>query len=459
MGEDMTEPLIHESTDPPYSSTPSPDCLMPVVSRRDFARFLTISGSAALLPGASSLPLGELLERSGLTTEPLPRTPLEPDETYWREVRGRFLVPRDVAFFNAANLAPLSLPVLQAIEKNMRSYETGPSPEARTALFRSREEARTMLAAALRVTPEEIVIVRNTTEGNNFVSSGLTLGAGDEVIVSADNHPSNLAAWRQKATRFGFTVVTVPTPAAHPGAAGYVELFAKAFTPRTRVLAIQYVSSNSGDLLPVADLCKLARERNALSLVDSAQAFGVIDINLAEVKPDFFTGSLHKWPCGPKEKGVLFVNKAVHDRVAPTIIGVYGGAVGISRTLETEGQRDDSAVGAVTEALKFQEGIGRATIEKRSRALAQHLMTELRKLPGVQLWTDPAPDRSAAIVIFKPGALDPRALGDALTKEKIVVTVRGANGANPGLRVSPHFYNTTEDCDRLIGVVAKQLKA
>jgi selenocysteine lyase/cysteine desulfurase len=146
--------------------------------------------------------------------------------------------------------------------------------------------------------------------------------------------------------------------------------------------------------------------------------------------------------------------------VSPSIVGVYGGAVGISRTFEAEGQRDDASIAAVVEALRFQGSIGRDVIETRSRALAGHLMTELRKLDGVTLWTNPAPDRSAAIVIFKPGSLDPRRLGEALaTKERIVVTPRGANGSNPGLRVSPHFYNTMEDADRFVGAIGKYLKS
>jgi selenocysteine lyase/cysteine desulfurase len=168
---------------------------------------------------------------------------------------------------------------------------------------------------------------------------------------------------------------------------------------------------------------------------------------------------MHKWPCGPKEKGVLFVNREVHDRIAPSIYGVYGGAVGISRTFEAEGQRDDAAMAAVVEALKFQGTIGRATIEKRVRFLAARLMTELAKIDGVHLWTDPTPDRSAAIVIFKPGSLDPRKLGDALTqKERIVVTVRAANGTNPGLRASPHMYNTLDDVDRFVATIGKYMK-
>ena len=433
---------------------------MTTVSRRDFARFLALSGSATLLPSsvfAERRPRS--IEELGFTARPLPPTPAEPDEKFWMEVRSRFLVPRDVAFLNAANLCPMSLPVVEAIEKNTRNYEITPSPEVRSKLIHAREDARTMLAQALRVTPEEIVLTRNTTEGNNFVSSGLTLGPGDEVVVSTDNHPSNLVAWQKKGARFGFSVVAVPPPPAHPGTDGYVDLFAKAFTPKTKVLAVTYVSSNSGDVLPVAALCKMARQRGVLSLVDSAQAFGVIDVDLSEIKPDFFTGSMHKWPCGPKEKGVLFVNHEVQDRLAPSIYGVYGGAVGISRTFEAEGQRDDAAIAAVVEALKFQASIGRATVEKRVRTLASHMMTELKKLDGVHLWTDPSPDRSAAIVIFKPGALDPRKLGDALTtKEKVVVTVRGANGSNPGLRASPHMYNTMEDIDRFVATIGTYMK-
>jgi len=429
------------------------------VSRRDFARFLALSGSATLLPSSAFAQRPRSIEELGFSARPLPPAPSEPDEKYWQQVRSRFLVPRDVAFLNAANLCPMSLPVVEAIEKNTRTYEVMPSPEVRSKLIHAREDARTMLAEALRVTPEEIVLTRNTTEGNNFVSSGLTLGPGDEVVVSTDNHPSNLNAWQKKGARFGFTVVTVPPPPSHPGTDGYVESFAKAFTPKTKVLAVNYVSSNSGDMLPVAALCKMARQHGVLSLVDSAQAFGVIDVNLSEIRPDFFTGSMHKWPCGPKEKGVLFVNHEVQDRLSPTIYGVYGGAVGISKTFEAEGQRDDAAIAAVVEALKFQAAIGRTTVEKRVRTLTSHMMTELAKIGGVHLWTDPAPDRSAAIVVFKPGALDPKKLGDALTeKEKIVVTVRGANGSNPGLRASPHMYNTMEDIDRFVATIGKYMK-
>jgi selenocysteine lyase/cysteine desulfurase len=427
------------------------------LSRRDFARLLALTGSAALFPerlvAQASAPLREL----GLSDGPLPVTPLEPDEAFWRQVRAKFLLPPDLGFINAANLCPTSLPVVEAMERNTRSYEASPSPETRTSLMKSKEEARRLLAEALRVTPEEIVITRNTSEGNNLVSSGLQLGPDDEILLFSDNHPSNLNAWREKGRRFGFKVVMVPQVSPHPGTEYYIEQFRKALTPHTRVIGVTHVSSNSGDVFPVAELCALAREHGVLSLVDGAQTFGVLDVDLSVIRPDFYTGSAHKWPCGPKEMGVLFVARPVHDKIWPSVISLYAGTIGISQKLEANGQRDDASLAAFTDALKFQNQIGRATIEKRSRQLAQHLITELRKLDGLTMWTHSDPARSAAIVIFKPGSLDPRRLNTALTeKERLVVTAR-AGEDRPGLRLSPHFYNTMDEMDRAVSAIRRYM--
>jgi isopenicillin-N epimerase len=427
------------------------------LSRRDFTRLLALTGSAALFPERALAQATAPLRELGLTNAPLPPTPLEPDEKFWHDVRARFLLPRDLGFMNAANLCPTSLPVVDALDKNVRLYEANPSPDTRTGLMKGREETRRLLAEMLRVTPEEIVITRNTSEGNNYVSSGLDLKPDDEVIVFSDNHPSNLRAWTEKAKRFGFKVVSVPHVNPHPGTEFYVEAFKKAITPRTRVLTVTHVSSNSGDLFPAAEVFAMARERGILTMLDGAQSFGVLDVDLSVIKPDFYTGSAHKWPCGPKEMGVLFVAKSAHEKIWPSVISLYGGAVGISQKLEGNGQRDDAKLATFAEAVKFQNAVGRAAIDKRARFLVQHLIKELGKLDGVRLWTHTDPARSGAIVIFQPGSLDPRRLNAALTeKDRFVVTARGGQD-RPGLRLSPHFYNTLDEMDRFVGTLKRYL--
>lgn len=416
-------------------------------SRRDFTRLLALGG-AALLPSRALL----------AQVPPLPATPSSPDEAFWLAVRGQFLMPQDLGVMNAANLCPSPAPVLDAVYRATRDMDGDPSFENRARLGEAKESVRRSVAAFLRVTPEEILLTRNTSEANNMVSSGLDLRAGDEVIVFADNHPSNLAAWSRKAARFGYTVVTLPQPNPHPGAEYYVEAVRKAITPRTRVLAFTHHTSTVGDVMPARELCALAREHGVLTMVDGAVTFGLVDLDLSAMQPDFFSGSAHKWPCGPKEVGVLYVARGAQARLHPTIVSAYAGATGLSRTHESFGQRDEPAIIGFGEALAFQERIGRRAIEERSRALGQAAIEGLRKIDGVQLWTHPDPARSAAVVSFRPGTLDVPRLTEALYRnDRIGCAPRGGSD-RPGIRFSPHLYNTMAEVERAVGAIARYVR-
>jgi isopenicillin-N epimerase len=420
------------------------------VSRRDFTRLFALGGSAALFAdpvwAAQSRPAPALAPGGAAS-----------GDAFWQTVREQFVMPPDLAVMNAANLCPASRPVLDTLAKETRGVDVDPSPANRARLMPEKEATRQALAGFLRVSPEEIIITRNTSESNNLVSNGLDLKPGDEVIVHADNHPSNLNAWREKAKRFGFTVVTIEQKNPHPGMDYYVDAYTRAMTPRTKVITFTHLSSTVGDLMPAKELCQAARERGVLSLLDGAQSFGLLDVDLSAIQPDFYSGSAHKWPCGARECGVLFVNKSAQDKLWPSIYSAYPGAVGLSRTFEGFGQRDEATMIALREALTFQNTVGRLAIEQRARALSTQLVTGLAKLP-VTVWTSPEAERRAAVVSFLPGTLDANALAAALyTKDRVAITTRGGKD-RPGLRVSPHFYNSPAEVDRLLAALGRYLK-
>ncbi|GIW52471.1 MAG: aminotransferase class V [Gemmatimonadales bacterium] len=426
---------------------------MSALTRRRFAELLAAGGPLAVFTEAAFAESD--LERLLRPSRRPP--PFHEGENYWSEIREQFFLPEDLAFFNAANLCPAPIPVVEALLERTRRLDRDPSPQVKGELQQERELVRQKLAAYLRVSPEEIVITRNTSEANNLVSSGLDLGPGDEVVIFSDNHPSNHAAWREKARRFGFSVKVVEQVNPHPGADYYLEAFSRAMTSRTRVVAFTHVTNTAGDLLPAKELCALAREKGALSLVDGAQSFGVLDVDLSDMQPDFYTGSAHKWPCGPREAGLLYVNRQVHDRIYPTIVSLYGGAVGISRVLEAMGQRDEPAMIAFGAAIDFQLEIGRAAVEKRAYELRNAAVEELRRIPGVKLWSHPDPARSGAVVTFLPGNLDPRKLAEALYREHgIVLAARGGED-RPGLRLSPHLYNLHAEVERTVAALRRYL--
>jgi isopenicillin-N epimerase len=418
-----------------------------MLSRRDFTRLLTLGGSTALVP-----------EPLLAWPAPLQSTPERPDERFWQSVRKQFLMPPDLAVMNAANLCPSPAPVLEAVYRHTKDMDHDPSFENRDKMQQGKEEARRVVARSLRVTPEEIVLTRNTSEANNLVSSGLDLKAGDEVLIFSDNHPSNGEAWRQKAKRFGYTVTAIEQPKPHPGPEFFIEAVTKAMTPRTRVVAFSHQTSTVGDVLPATELCRLARGRGVLTLVDGASAFGLFDVDLSVMQPDFYTGSAHKWPCGPKEVGLLYVNARAQQAIQPSVISAYPGAVGVSRTLEAIGQRDEPAIIGFAEAITFEEKIGRPVIEKRSRELAQALIVGLRKIDGVELWTHSDPARSGAVVTFRPGPLDIRRLAAALYKNDRIGCATRTGSDRPGIRFSPHFYNTMAETDRAVSAIAKYMR-
>ena len=416
------------------------------ISRRDFSRLLALSGSVLLPQQLMAWPA------------PLAQTPDRPDERFWTSVREQFLMPRDLAVMNAANLCPSPAPVLEKMYLSTKDMDGDPSFENRQKMSAGKEEARRLLAGFLHVTAEEIVITRNTSEANNIVSSGIDLKAGDDVVIFADNHPSNNAAWTQKAKRFGYTVSVISQPNPHPGAEYFVDAATRAISPRTRVLAFTHMTSTVGDVLPARELCQLARARGVLTLVDGASALGVLDVDLSEMQPDFYTGSAHKWPCGPKEVGVLYVNARAKERIHPSIISAYPGAVGVSRSMEAMGQRDEPAIIGFGEALNFQTKIGRRAIERRSRSLAQALIAGLGRIDGVHLWTHADPERSGAVVTFRPGNVDIPKLAAALYRNDRIGCATRTGSDRPGIRLSPHIYNTMAEVDRAVAAVAKYMR-
>jgi isopenicillin-N epimerase len=415
-------------------------------TRRDFARRFALGGSAALLatPGFG-------WKRPTL----LEAAPRAPGETYWAQVRKQFLMPPGVAVLNAANLCPSSAPVLEAMYGYTKRLDREPSPAFRNEMHDAKEVTRRIAAEYLRATPEEILLTRNTSESNNLVSSGIDLKPGDEIVLFEDNHPSNLAAWVEKAKRWGFTIKRIAQVNPHPGLDYYLDAFARQITQETRLIGFTHVTSTVGDAFPARALCRLAAERGVMSLVDGAQSFGALDVDLSDMQPDFYSGSAHKWPCGPKEAGVLFVHRRVHARFWPSVISAYPGVTGLSKTHEGMGQRDEPALLAFGESLKLQQKIGMPNIERRSHELATVLIDGLQRIDGVKVWTTANPQLRTSVVSLQPGTLDPGKLTQALFEKDGIICATRAGADRSGVRFSPHFYNSHAEVERAVAAIRR----
>src|SRR3954464_5639902 len=287
-------------------------------SRRGFLQ------RAAAGAAAFGLPLAVAQRAFGKEAPALPEAKLfstDPDR-YWAELRRQWLLAADHVNLNCGSVGCSPLPVLNAMIDHLLSAEAFREPAYPWFGYEENprlRELRDALAAFLHCKRDELALVRNATEANNVVCNGLDLKAGDEVLLTDQEHPGGRCCWEQKAARYGIKLNSVPLPKPPASADEIVERFRRALTPRTRVLAFSHVTTVTGLILPAKELCRLARERDAWSHVDGAHAIGQIPLDLHDLGCDSYATSPHKWLLAPKGTGTLYVREELLDRLWVTI--------------------------------------------------------------------------------------------------------------------------------------------
>ena len=418
--------------------------------RRKFLKQLGIASFAAIpLPTIAKADFKEKLP----ATLPLPAPE---NEQYWEMVKRQFMVPGNLIMVNAANLCPFPYFIGEQVNNYTKELGKNVSFQYRALFADSRALALKMLGDFLGVAKSEIGITRNTSESNTIIVNSLDLKPGDEVLIWDQNHPSAGITFEQRAKRFGFTVKRLKLPAAPSSQAELIDVFSKSITNKTRVLAFSHISNVSGMALAAKELCTIARSKNVLTLVDGAQSFGSMEVNLKEMGCDFYTASTHKWLMGPLENGVLYVKQEHFDKIWPSVIG--GGWKDGTSTVDEKicvlGQRNDASPVAIPSIIEFHGSIGKSNISKRVVQLNSYLKEQIRiKIPKAEFITPISPDLSAGIVIVNFPGKDPALVyQDLYTKYGIAAANVG------GIRLSPHIYNTLEDMNRIVDAL-KNLSA
>jgi selenocysteine lyase/cysteine desulfurase len=376
------------------------------------------------------------------------------NEDYWRMVKRQFPLRDGLIYLNAANVCPASRAVMDRHLEYLRDFHADPSFQNRDKYEPLAERARAKAARLFGAAADEIAFTRNTSEGSNIIVTGVDLKAGDEIVITEQNHPSNNDSWKVRARRLGLVVKAAAVPVPPASRQELLDSIERVMSERTRVVAVTHVTNTAGALYPVIEIGELARRRGAWYHVDGAQSLGALDLNLREMGCDSYSGSMHKWPMGPLEAGLLYVKA---DRIAglwPSIVTAgWSDRLKGARKFEVFGQRDNPRLVAVEAALDFLELIGMKQVEARMRALAQRAMRGLSDLPGVKLRTNPAAELSAGVVKFDLEKKDLRTVYDTLWRKHGLAIAQTASGPTKGLRFSPHVYNTMDEIDRAVAAV------
>jgi selenocysteine lyase/cysteine desulfurase len=370
------------------------------------------------------------------------------DEGFWREIQAAFSVDRNLINLNNGGVGLATRGVHEAFTRYLDVSNQAPPHYMWSVVGGNLETVRRRLAAAADCSPEEIALTRNTTEALANVQMGLDLKAGDEVLMTDQEHPGEDTRWEQRARREGIRLVKVPFPTPPDRPSDLTQRFEEGITPRTKLVFFAQVTWKTGQIFPVKEICAMARERGIPTIVDGAHGFGHFPMSLRDLGCDYYGTSLHKWLGAPVGTGFLFIRRENIEKVFPIM--------GAPPRLHADIRKFEWSIGtypaanwaAISEALTFQNTLGLERKAERLRYLKNRWAERVRKLPNVQLATSLDPDQSCAIGTVSIDGVDPVKLTKELwDRHRILVVPRTQEKQFAGIRVTPHLYTTLDEVD------------
>lgn len=372
----------------------------------------------------------------------------------WKALRQQMPVTGRWAYFDHAAVAPLPRPSADAIRE--WAEDATASGDANWGRWQRRlEEARTLGAALMGARPEEIALVRNTTEGVTLVAEGFPWREGDNVVLPSCEFPSNRFAWINLASR-GVEARLVPC------SNGRLELdaLAKACDRRTRLIAASWIDYATGWRNDPSELAQLAHDKGALLFLDAIQGLGVFPLDVRASGIDFLAADGHKWLLGPEGAGLLYVAREHLDMLRPLGVGWNsvehaGDFARPEMRLKNTAARYEGGTHPVGGFVGLAESL-RLISQFAAKALAERVLEitdaaceELRGI-GADIRSDRSRPRSSGIVAFDLPDRDPQQVRAHCRQHGVLLACRAGH-----LRLSPHAYNNEEDLDRLINALTK----
>jgi len=373
--------------------------------------------------------------------------------------RHLFEIPEEISYLNCAYMSPQLKAVREAGEKAVarksRPWEISPRD-----FFESSETVRELFARVVGGDAEGMAIIPSVSYGMAVAVANVPFEAGQNVVVLAEQFPSNVYPWRELAKRTGAKLVTVPRPSGHDWTSAVLENV----DGRTAVVAVPNCHWTDGSVLDLVRTGERAREVGSALVVDATQSLGAHPLDVSEVRPDFLVSAAYKWLLGPYSFGFLYVRESYregtpieHNWISRegsedfARLVEYTDAYGPGARRYDVGERSNFVLLPMAiEALRQILAWGVENIAVSLRELTAHIEGEAEKL-GVGIV--PASMRVGHMIGLGLGPEAPRELAIRLAEENVFVSVRGRN-----LRVSPHLYNTERDVERLFDSLARHVR-
>ena len=373
-------------------------------------------------------------------------------------LRGLFLLEEDVVFLNHGSFGACPKPVFAAYQEWQLRLERQPVRFFVRDLWPELKKMRDALGAYVGCAGDNIVPVVNATTGVNMICQSLKFEPGDEILSNSHEYGACTRAWNKVCGKTGAKYVIAPIPDPIESHEQIVEAIWSHVSDRTKVLFISHITSPSGIVFPAEELCRRAKERGILTVVDGAHCAGQIPLHLEDSPFDFYTGNCHKWLCAPKGAGFLYSKSDKKHLLEPLVVS-WGGNNELSSEdpfvdeLQWQGTSDPASYLAITDAIQFQKDHDWDSVRTRCQSMVHWVKDELEKLPNVRAWYptngDMQKQMAAVIVKDKLG----QELKDYLMNQFNIEIPVWTYAEGSVMRVSVQGYTTQAELELLLDAI------
>ncbi|MEY3058655.1 MAG: hypothetical protein RL000_7 [Bacteroidota bacterium] len=421
-------------------------------TRRNFIRLF--SGAATTLPFlyAANPVFGKSAEeiKKALDASPAQMN----DEDFWAWIREAYTVSPNIINLNNGGVAPQPKVVQDAHIRYYQYANEAPSYYMWQILDQGREPLREKLALLCGCDKEEVAINRNSTEGLNTVIFGLNLKAGDEVVLTKQDYPNMINAWKQREKRDGIKLIWLDLPLPMENEDEIAAFYTKAFTAKTKVVMVTHLINWTGQIMPVRKIADVAHARGIEVIADGAHTLAHFDFKIPDLGCDYYAASLHKWLSAPFGSGLLYIKKDKIKNVWALLSNNEPDGTDI-RKFESLGTRSFASEMAIGAAVDFHDVMGNKRKEERLRFLKDYWVDQIKHLPKVSFNQPKSPSLACAIASVAIEGKKPEEIsGELFNKHKIhTVAINWEN--IHGVRVTPNVYTSLKDLDKLASALKK----
>ena len=308
-------------------------------------------------------------------------------------LKSQFMLDPDIIHLNHGSYGSLPKPIFNSLLTWQKKLEFNPTKHLGFDLYNYLEKSRIALSNYVHCNKDDIAFFPNPSTALNTVIKSLDLKPGDEILSSNHEYGALDKTWNYMCKKTGIKYIQTSIPLPLTSNEDFINRFLENITKKTKIIFLSHITSSTGLIFPVKEICNIAKEKNIISIIDGAHVPGHINLNIKKLDPDVYTGACHKWMCSPKGTAFLYVKKKLQNIIDPLVIswGYESDNPGTSQFLdylEWQGTNDMSSYLTIPDTINFLDKNNWKDVAKKCKELNLWARNEVHQLLGIDPISD-----------------------------------------------------------------------